>query len=154
MIRLPLGFTAQINESGIHTKSNYLKVRVDIYPPIGSRTYPLHYVDHFDRQPTEEEFADETQLALVPKHKELNPCLCHFFTANPEDTKTVIEDRVRAIFDAHTLQGLDDELAEDNSKAVNDRMNSPAKRGQGKELRMGKEAQATLVEETKVKIRD
>ncbi len=115
MIQLLRGFRAKINESGTHIHKGFLKVRVDIYSPIGSKTYSLHWVDHYNREPTDEELLDEALLALIPTHKELNPCLCHFITISPEITKKELRDKVKELFDASTLIQLDDSLPKPNS---------------------------------------
>jgi len=151
MIALPSGFYAVINESGTHIHKGFLKVRVDIYPPVGSKTYPLYYVDHFDREPTEAELADEALLALVPTHKELNPILCHFIRINPETTKTELEDIIKQTFDTATLQQLDnfqgDQKRPDRERLgkVGQLMNTPAKCGSGRQLTLSGDAQAILI---------
>jgi myo-inositol catabolism protein IolC len=104
--------TATFNDSGTHVKNGRLKVRFDLHCGQGSQTYPLHYVDHFDREPTEAELADEAKLALIPTHKELNPCLCHFVTIDPETTREELEAKVRQIFDAGTVSQLDNLLSD------------------------------------------
>lgn len=104
--------TATFNDSGTHVKNGRLKVRFDLRCGQGSSTYTLHYVDHFDREPTEEELADEAMLALIPTHKELNPCLCHLITIDPETTREELEAKVRQIFDADTVSQLDSLLSD------------------------------------------
>lgn len=104
--------TATFNDSGTHTKNGWLKVRFDLCCGQGSKTYPLHYVDHFDREPAEEELADEALLALIPTHKELNPCLCHFITVAPDTTREELEAKVRETFDANTMSQLDNLLSD------------------------------------------
>ena len=119
MIHLAGGFTAKINTTGTHIQKDFLKVRFDIYPPVGSKTYVLHYVDHLDREPTEEELADSQLpekdqlglMALISTHKELNPCLCHFIKVSPETTDKQLDGVVRGIFDNSTLSQLDDSLS-------------------------------------------
>jgi hypothetical protein len=136
--------TATFNGSGTHVKNGRLKVRFDLRYGQGSKTYPLHYVDHFDREPTEAELADEAKLALIPTHQELNPCLCHFVTIDPETTREELEARVRQIFDADTVNQLDNLLSdvewleatrwrvkEASLRQAVQLMNSSAKRGSG-----------------------
>ena len=136
--------TATFNGSGTHAKNGRLKVRFDLRYGQGGQTYPLHYVDHFDREPTEAELADEAMLALIPTHKELNPCLCHFITIAPETTREELEAKVRQIFDADTVGQLDKLLAdvewletakwrvkEASLRQAVQLMNSSAKRGSG-----------------------
>lgn len=136
--------TVTFNDSGTHTKNGWLKVRFDLCYGQGSKTYPLHYVDHFDRQPTEEELENEALLALIPTHKELNPCLCHFITIEPETIREELEAKVREIFDADTLSQLDNLLSdvewldatrwrvkEASLRQAVQLMNTSAKRGSG-----------------------
>jgi hypothetical protein len=136
--------TATFNDSGTHTKNGWLKVRFDLCYGQGSKTYPLHYVDHFDREPTEEELADEAKLALIPTHRELNPTICHFITVDPKTTREELETKVREIFDADTLSQLDNLLSdvewldatrwrvrETSLRQAVQLMNTSAKRGSG-----------------------
>ena len=131
-MNLPSGFVAKVNTSGTHITKDVLKIRVNIYPPKGSKTYPLHYVDHFDREPTEEELADPAKLALIPTHKELNPCLCQFIKISPEITKQQLEDIVRETFDVSTLLQLDNSLSGFSTEKVPDIMRF--KGGAGRKL--------------------
>lgn len=101
----------KFNETGTHIQHGFLKVRVDIYPSSTDKTYPIHYVDKPDRPYTEEELENEELQALVPTHKELNPCLCHFIKIDPETTRGELEARVREILDADTLKQLDNILS-------------------------------------------
>jgi len=141
---MPPVVTATFNGSGTHTKNGWLKVRFDLCYGQGSKTYPLHYVDHFDREPVEEELADEALLALIPTHKELNPTICHFITIDHETTREELEAKVREIFDADTLSQLDNLLSdvewldairwrvkEVSLRQVVQLMNASAKRGSG-----------------------
>ena len=141
---MPPVATATFNDSGTHTKNGWLKVRFDLCCGQGSKTYPLHYVDHFDREPTEEELADEAKLALIPTHKELNPAICHFITIDPETTRKELEAKVRETFDADTLSQLDNLLSdvewldatrwrvkETSLRQAVQLMNTSAKRGSG-----------------------
>lgn len=151
MIALPLGFYAEINQSGTSIEKGHLYVRVDIYPPLGSKTYPLYYVDHFDREPTEAELTDEALLALIPTHKELNPILCHFIRIDPATTKAELETIIKQTFDANTLQQLDDfqgnpaRLGRLNK--VGQLMNTPAKCGSGRGLTLNEQVQPNLIEQ-------
>lgn len=137
--------TARFNDSGTHTKNGWLKVRFDLRYGQGSKTYPLHYVDHFDLQPTDEELEDESRLVLIPTHKELNPAICHFITIAPETTREELEAKVREIFDTDTLSQLDNLLSdvewldatkwrvkEASLRQAVQLMNASAKRGRGR----------------------
>jgi hypothetical protein len=141
---MPPVATATFNASGTHTKNGWLKVRFDLRYGQGSSTYSLHYVDHFDREPTEEELADEARLALIPTHKELNPTICHFITIDSKTTRGELEAKVREVFDAETLSQLDNLLSdvewldadswrvrETSLKQAVQLMNASAKRGSG-----------------------
>jgi hypothetical protein len=141
---MPTVATATFNDSGTHTKNGWLKVRFDLCYGQGSKTYPLHYVDHFDREPTEEELADEAKVALIPTHQELNPTICHFITVDPKTTREELETKVREIFDADTLSQLDNLLSdvewldatrwrvrETSLRQAVQLMNTSAKRGSG-----------------------
>jgi hypothetical protein len=143
-MEMPPVVTATFNGSGTHTKNSRLKVRFDLCYGQGSKTYPLHYVDHFDREPTEEELEDESLLALIPTHQELNPCLCHFVTIDPETTREELETAVGEIFDTDTVSQLDNLLSdvewldatkwrvkEASLKQAAQLMNAGAKRGSG-----------------------
>jgi hypothetical protein len=98
------------NPTGTHVKNGRLKIRVDLYPEPADRTYEHHYVDKFDREPTEEELADPAKLALVPTHQELNPCLCHFVTIDEGTTKGELEAFIEDTFTPELVKTLDDVL--------------------------------------------
>ena len=102
---------AVFNPTGTHVQNGTLKIRVDIYPDPSSKTYVQHYVDKPDRPLTQEELDDPVKRALVPTHKELNPCLCHFIKVDETITKSEMEKVIRNTFDVGTLVGLDDALS-------------------------------------------
>lgn len=124
---------AKINPTGTHIQHGFLKVRVDIYPSSNNKTYLIHYVDKPNRPYTEEELEDEELLALVPKHKELNPCLCHFIKIDPETTLGKLIAEIREIFDPNTLYLLDNYLFEGNERALQQLM-MHRKLGRGKTI--------------------
>jgi len=133
MIRLAGGFTAKINTTGTHIHKDFLKVRFDIYPPVGSKTYAIHYVDKLDREPTKEELEDSHLYDLIPIHKELNPCLCHFIKVSPETTDKQLEGIVKGMFDNSTLSSLDNSLS--NSSLADTVSNiMKYKKGEGRSL--------------------
>ena len=80
-----------------------------------------------------------------------SPFLCHFIIINPETTRTELENIIRQTFDADTLQQLDDFQGDINQpdNLRTDRISQLMKtrRGNGRELRMGKEAQETLIKQ-------
>lgn len=104
---------ALFEPSGTHIHKGVLQVRVDLYPQVEDRTSLMHYVDHFDRSPTAEEIADSYLLSLIPTHKEMNPCLCHFISV-PE-TVSDLRGYIHQTFDYATLATLDNVLTLPNS---------------------------------------
>jgi hypothetical protein len=113
---------AKINTTGTHVQKGILKVRIDLYPDPGDKTYARHYVDKYDREPTEEELADQEKQVLIPTHPELNPCLCHFIKVDEGIAHAGLETLLVEIFDAGTRKVLDDALADieitSNQRAV------------------------------------
>ena len=100
-------------------RDHYIKVRIDLYPAKGTKTYIQQYVD--------ETVWDEKRQEVVPTgKKKLNPCLCHFIKIDPETTRAELEAYVRSIFDESTRASLDIALASGNSNAVSDIMKSRA----------------------------
>jgi hypothetical protein len=186
-IALPLGFYAVINESGTSVEKGYLWVRVDIYSPVGSKTYPLYHVQlisypepdaplqgypgkmtyiesHLEYNPVDDRMeqvpsmwlpddkADyDTWLAGLSRIWQLNPILGYFIAINPETTKEELEALILRNFDINTLQQLDtfqgDQKQPDRIRLgkVGQLMNTPTKRGPGRELRLSIEAQASLI---------
>lgn len=104
---------AKFNPTGTHIHKGFLKVRIDLYPDVSSKTYSMHYVDKPVRPYTEEELADESLQALVQKHKVLNPCLCHFITINADTSLGSLISYVRGIFGKDTLSQIDTLLFEE-----------------------------------------
>lgn len=100
-------------------RDHYLKVRIDLYPAKGTKTYTQQYVD--------ETVWDDKRQEFVPTgKKKLNPCLNHFITIEPETTRAKLEAYVRSIFDESTRASLDIALASDNTAAVSNIMKSKA----------------------------
>ena len=121
---------AKFNPTGTHIHKGFLKVRIDLYPEPTDKTYVIHYVDKPDRPYTEEEHKNEALRVLVPKHKELNPCLCHFITIDATADLTALINIVRGIFDQATLVQLDDSLSRFDTPKVSQIMRT--KCGSGK----------------------
>ena len=115
---------AKFNPTGTHVHKGFLKVRIDLYPEPDSKTYTMHYVDKPIRPYTEEELADESLQALVPKHKVLNPCLCHFITIDANTPLASLASYARRIFDTATLNKLDDSLSKPDTSLVSNIMRS------------------------------
>jgi hypothetical protein len=100
-------------------RDHFLKVRIDLYPARGTKTYAQQYVD--------ETVWDEKRQQFVPTgKKKLNPCLCHFIKIDPETTKAELEAYIHSIFDERTRAALDIALASGNTNAVSDTMKSKA----------------------------
>ena len=105
----------RVNHTGTHEWNGHLKVRLDLFPT--DRTgalYKMHHVDHPDREYTPEEMKDEALRALVPTHKETNPCLCHFVTVDDDITVVELKELIHGIFDTDTLAIFDDALIRDD----------------------------------------
>lgn len=92
-------------------RDHYIKVRIDLYPAEGTRTYVQQYVD-------EMVWDEERQEAGPTGKKKLNPCLCHLIKIDPETTRAELEAYVRDIFDESTRANLDLALATSNLNAV------------------------------------
>jgi len=105
----------KFNPTGTHIRKGFLKVRVDLYPEPMDKTYVLHYVDHYDQEPTQEELDNPALLALVPTHKEVNPCLCHFITIPETASLLDITAYLQKLFDKDTVASLDDYLTRPNA---------------------------------------
>lgn len=143
----------KFNPTGTHVKG-FLKVRLDLYPDVGDKTYSIHWVDKPDRPYTEEELADETLQDLVPKHKELNPCLCHFIRVNPDISLLELQMKVKEFFDSKTLLDLDDALSKFNTLKVQQIMKTKLGDGQVVSKFTGDEIDAlnTKLSSLKVKV--
>ena len=129
---------ARFNPERTHVHKGKVKVGIELYPDPGTPLYDLHYVDHPDREykPEELEDTDEARAlrASVPTHKELNPCLVHFLTADPEIPPDDLKKLIRQTFDGNTLRVLEDALCrEDGRRTVHLTMQS--KKGKGRRLR-------------------
>jgi hypothetical protein len=84
--------TIIFNPTGTHIKDGQLKVRVDIYPAPGFKTYEKHYVDG-----------------------QLTPMLSHFITVSEETTKEEFENYVNEIFTPDVIATLDNALVQPNA---------------------------------------
>jgi hypothetical protein len=85
--------TIVFEPSGTHIDSEgNLKIRVDIYPAPGMKTYSQHLVDG-----------------------QLTPMLSHFITINEDTTKEELENYLKEIFDADSVATLDNALVQENS---------------------------------------
>ena len=91
-------------------RDHYIKVRIDLYPAEGTKTYSQQYVD-------ETVWDEERQETVLTGKKKLNPCLCHFIKIDPETTRAELEAYVRSIFYESTRASLDISLASGNYNA-------------------------------------
>lgn len=98
---------ALYNETGLHNKGKQILARVDLVPDTHDKTFPMHYVDHFMRPPTDVELANPTRLAMVPTFKAANPALCHFIRISETSTLGELTDYICRIFDRDTVASLD-----------------------------------------------
>lgn len=115
--------------SGTHIKNDKLKIRFDVYPDKGSKTYTEQYIDVFARELTEAEsetvktdktdkFSGQyTDKALelqkqVPTKKQLNPFLCMFIEVDPNITPADIANYLTKNFDKNVLLEIDDAIAD------------------------------------------
>ena len=105
------------NPSGTHIKDGSIKVRFDLYPEIGDKTNALCSVNRYDRVPTAEELADVTgdTLKLIPKHLEVNPCLCIFVTIDDDTTVEELGKYLNTVLDKDTIATLDTVLLNEDS---------------------------------------
>jgi hypothetical protein len=133
---------ARINTTGTHIKNGVLKVRIDLYPDPADRTYARHYVDRFDREPTEQELADPARLALVPTHKETNPCLCHFIEAPEGITVAQLQAYLEQLLTPDCLATIDNALVQPDAA----HLISPYMRGRPKMAAKKVTEDAALVE--------
>ena len=136
---------AKFNPSGTHIHKGKLKVRIDLYPDVMDKVYAQHYVDKPDRPYTEEEMADEALRALVPTHKELNPCLCHFIQVDANITQQALIGYVRSIFTRSALVELDDALFNDRRDRVQRLMRHKVGSGEKLRLPISQKAEEKLV---------
>ena len=112
----------EFNPSGTHIHRDFLKVRLDFYPEPTDKTHALYYVDKPDTpyvmsskevlEGTSDPARYAAWWATVPKHKELNPCLCHFVVIEENTTLRELEDFIADAFGEATIASLDSYLAE------------------------------------------
>ncbi len=116
-------FVAKFNPTGTHVKDGRLKVRIDIYPNPGTKTYDIHHIEvpvippegypgEVDKDGNPLNYEDyETWLESLPKVWQTNPFLCHFIVIDKDMFRDALEQYVKEIFDQATLTALDDELS-------------------------------------------
>jgi len=97
----------KFNATGTHVNRGLLKVRLDFYPDESDKCYPTFYINQWVREPTDEEMADDAKLALIPTHKVLTPCLCHFITVPENLVVADFTDYILSMLDKDTLASID-----------------------------------------------
>jgi hypothetical protein len=117
--------TIKFNPTGTNIKNGVLKIRLDFYPDVDSKTYKEQYIDVFARALTEAEEERNEQGALtekakelqklVPTKKQLNPFLCIFIMVNPDTTKKELKDYIKNNYDIFTLTELDSAISENRA---------------------------------------
>ncbi len=115
---------AKFNPTGTHIYKGYLKVRIDLYPDIGDKTYPLHHiqvpvfppegyqgaVDEIGGAIDEEDY--KNWIDGLPKTWQLNPALCHFINIDSGTSTRELRQIIRELFDKAILLQLDDLLSQ------------------------------------------
>lgn len=115
------------NPSGTHIRGGFLKIRLDLYPDPGDKTYwgqhilvPVFPKEGYPGEvneigePLQPDHYD-SWVASLPKEWRTNPCLCHFITVDAEITPRELRIIVSYIFDDWTIQKLDDALVQFDS---------------------------------------
>lgn len=118
---------AQFNPTGTHDKDGFLKVRFDLYPDVGDKTYALHdvevpvippegYQGEVDGMGSPVDQNDyDNWIDGLPKIRQLNPALCHFIRIKETSTKADLTDYLEQIFNPTVIKTLDDILILPNS---------------------------------------
>ena len=117
----------KFNPTGTHTSKGYLKVRLDLYPDIGDKTYPIHHIQvpvippegypgKVDKDGIPVDQNDyKNWIEGLPKVWQLNPCLCAFVRVSETIISGKLEAFTRQVFNKHTLKSLDDILIRPDS---------------------------------------
>jgi len=137
---------AKFNPTGTHMHNGFLKVRIDLYPEVGDKTYAIHhiqvpifplegYLGEVDKEgvPIDQTNYDAWVNGL-PKVWQLNPCLCYFIAIDPDASLDNLTQYVRGIFDKKTLRELDDLLSEPKTDLVKLGQVMKPKCGTGKQV--------------------
>ena len=113
---------AKFNPTGTHAHKAYVKVRVDLVPEPGDKTYGIHHVqvpvipeggypgkvDDMDIPIDMEDY--NKWLDGLPKVWQVNPCLCHFIKVDPDISLLEFQAKLLEYFDSAAKLGLDDAL--------------------------------------------
>lgn len=119
---------ARFNPTGTHIQKGFLKVRIDLFPDIGDKTYEMHYVlvpvippegypGKVDEETGEPLDWDDYNKWIdgLPKIWQLNPALSHFIKIGEVSTKVDLIDYLGQIFNPTIIKTLDDSLVLPNS---------------------------------------
>lgn len=135
---------AKFNPTGTHVHKGFLKVRIDLYPDVGDKTYQIHHVQvpvipPGGYQGKLGEMGSPVDvdnynnwIDSLPKAWQLNPTLCHFIKIDQDTSLASLDGIVRGIFGKETLDQLDDILSKPDISQVKQVMKS--KLGTGREL--------------------
>ncbi len=132
----------KFNPTGTHAHKGFLKVRFDLYPDIGDKTYPIHHVqvpvippegyqgevDADGRSLDQNDY--NNWIDSLPKVWQLNPALCHFIKVNPDISSAELDVKIRGLFTRQTLLNLDDALSKSDAHNVQQIMKTKLGDGQ------------------------
>jgi len=132
----------KFNPTGTHEHHGFIKVRIDLYPEVGDKTYPIHHIlvpvippegypGEVDAEGNPIDWNDYNNwIDSLPKIWQLNPALCHFIKINSNISLLELRAKVNEVFDLKTKLELDDALSKDNTQVVSQIMRT--KLGDGK----------------------
>ena len=115
---------AKFNPTGTHIHGGFLKVRIDLFPDLTDKTYPIHHVQVpvipekgyqgkvDDMGSPVDQKAYDKWIDGLPKVWQLNPALCHFINIKVDTTPLKLNRMVKELFDKDTLSLLDDLLSQ------------------------------------------
>ncbi|KKM24064.1 hypothetical protein LCGC14_1608900 [marine sediment metagenome] len=118
---------AKFNPTGTHVHKGFLKVRIDLYPDIGDKTYAIHHVQvpvippegyqgKVDKEGNPVDQNDyDNWIDSLPKVWQLNPALCHFIRIKEASTKADLTDYLEQICNPTVIKTLDNSLILPNS---------------------------------------
>lgn len=118
---------AKFNPTGTHIHKGFLKVRIDLYPDVTDKTYPIHHIQvpvipEEGYQGEMDEMGSPVDIDAynawkdgLPKVWQLNPALCHFIRIKEASTKASLTDYLEQIFNPTLIKTLDDSLILPNS---------------------------------------
>ncbi len=118
---------AKLNPTGTHIHKGFLKVRIDLYPDVGDKTYSIHHVqmpvippegypgavDNEGNPVDQNDF--DNWIDSLPKVWQLNPALCAFIRVPETVIKDELEDFTHQLFNKDAVKTLDDILIKPDS---------------------------------------